>query len=373
MLRSNLWLRLIPAAALIVTATLVAVTTGTNLTTLSLSLVPGRAAERHKRMQRSDNPFPALWQERIKGGGAEFFFTSHARPRLIFVHMTERNLPPEGGLPNGAPSLSATPTPSGAAANPPLWAQPSGPDDEAQAGMTGNGNQNSPAPSASQAPTPGGQPAPAASAGALNSEPPPALDASTIAVGPDLAGQSLAAQIASADTPARAASLRLTEQARIELQNNQPDDALRTLARAVSIDPDNPFEYYFLGRAWMAKHNYAQALTFFKRAEIGFGPMPNWLGDAISYEGTCYEALGDDEKALNAYRNALNSAPDNLKARIGLSRLGGTLTTEASLAQPPPNSSGVPGAPVMNAPAPPPPVSDAAPPPAAQPPAPAAP
>ncbi|MGH8014157.1 MAG: tetratricopeptide repeat protein [Candidatus Binataceae bacterium] len=286
--------------------------------------------------------------------------TSLAQGRLILAHLSEQNLPPEAGMPTGAPSPGAATSAVPGAQNPPIWTQSTGPNDEGSGTSNGESAPLSPA----AQPTNGESSSETQSTPGAN--PPPALDASTVDLGPQLADQSLQPEIDAAGTPARAASLRLTEDARQRLHANQADDALRTLARAVSIDPANPYEYFFLGRAWMAKQNYEQALTFFKRAELGFSNMPEWLGETISDEGTCYEELDRDDDAFDAYRRALTAAPNNLKARIGLSRLGGTMTAETSLAQPPPATAGVAYGPGVDAAAPPPTVSDIAPAPAEQ-------
>jgi tetratricopeptide (TPR) repeat protein len=202
-----------------------------------------------------------------------------------------------------------------------------------------------------------------------NPGPSPALDLGAMQSGPDLAAVSLASEIKKAETPARAAALRVTEQARVELAAGKTDDALRDLGRAVSIDPGNPFEYFYLGRVYLARRNYAQALTFLKRAEIGFGARPDWLGETVGFEGACYEELSQTSDAALAYRRALGSAPNNLRARVGYSRLGGDLTSASSAdastaaapareAPPPPERAAAEPAPV-EAPPPPPPAPQA--------------
>src|SRR3984885_4036509 len=95
----------------------------------------------------------------------------------------------------------------------------------------------------------------------------PAIDVGSIATTPEISDSSLAPLIASAPTPARAASLRITEQQRVELERGHTDDAIRELAHAISIDPSNSYAYFYLGRAYIARKDYGQALTFFKRAE----------------------------------------------------------------------------------------------------------
>ncbi|HYK64529.1 MAG TPA: tetratricopeptide repeat protein, partial [Patescibacteria group bacterium] len=105
----------------------------------------------------------------------------------------------------------------------------------------------------------------------------PAIDVGSIATTPNVSDQSLAPLIDTAPNPARAASLRITEHERIELERGHTDDAIRELGRAVSIDPSNSYAYFYLGRAYIARKSYPQALTFFKRAEIGVAANSAWL------------------------------------------------------------------------------------------------
>ena len=93
--------------------------------------------------------------------------------------------------------------------------------------------------------------------------------------------------------PALAASLRMTDQARERTREpsrgrRDPDSAARDLDR-----PSNPYAYFYLGRAYREK-NYDQAMTFFKRAEIGFGANPAWLGETLAFEGLANEQSGPD-------------------------------------------------------------------------------
>jgi tetratricopeptide (TPR) repeat protein len=136
-----------------------------------------------------------------------------------------------------------------------------------------------------------------------------------------LGNESLDAEITKAVAPAMAASLRLTESARKGLVDGQIDDAMRDLTRAVSLDPLDAFAYYYLGRAYFVRKNYAQALTFFRRAEIGFGGRHDWTAEALSYEGTCDEELGKASDAVQIYKRALAASPNNFRARVGYGRL----------------------------------------------------
>jgi hypothetical protein len=201
----------------------------------------------------------------------------------------------------------------------------------------------------------------AESPAAIETSAPPALDLSAANIGPDLGAKSLEPEIKNASTPARAASLRLTEQARLQLGRGQLDEALRNLARAVSIDPGNPFEYYYLGRAYLARKNYSQAMTFFHRAELGFALRPDWLGETLSFEGLCLEQMGRSAEAARAYQRAAAAAPGNFRAQAGFGRTGANITPPSGLDLPPPSAEAAAAAPATAAAAPPP--SESAPPP----------
>jgi Flp pilus assembly protein TadD len=195
---------------------------------------------------------------------------------------------------------------------------------------------------------------------AAPAEIPPAMDIGSLATTPQISDSSLEPLIAAAPTPARAASLRITEQQRVELERGHTDDAVRELEHAVSIDPSNSYAYFYLGRAYIARKSYAQALTFFKRAEIGLASNSAWLGEIYAFEGLSLEESGKSAEAEAAYQKALAATPGNLSARVGATRLSAYAPSATA-----------PGAPVADAaqPAPdeeePPPAPDEAPPPPA--------
>ena len=257
--------------------------------------------------------------------------------------------------PGASPGIPAPASPTASPAPGPSddWEQVPGGTEASPQGAIGDGAANvSPAPGTGEsAATPESQ---TANAPVTPNPPPPALDASTINPGPDLATVSLDPEVKKAPTPALAASLRLTEEARRELDGGQNDDALRDLGRAVSIDPANPFEYFYLGRTYLLKKNSQQALTFFKRAEIGFASRPEWLGETIGFEGVCLEELGRMSDAAQEYHRALTAAPNNLMARVGYGRLAASAGPVGNLDAPPPPVSSAAPAPYEAAPPPPP-------------------
>ena len=185
----------------------------------------------------------------------------------------------------------------------------------------------------SQAPMANSSPASQPSA-AAPAEIAPAIDVGSIATTPQISDSSLAPLIDTAPTPARAASLRITEQQRVELERGHTDDAIRELAHAISIDPSNSYAYFYLGRAYVARKDYAQAQTFFKRAEIGLASNSAWLGEIYAFEGLSLEQSGKSAEAAAAYQKALAASPGNLTARVGVTRVSGSVPADANAAPP---------------------------------------
>jgi len=188
----------------------------------------------------------------------------------------------------------------------------------------------------------------------------PPLQPGSVTLSLRVSDSSLQSMIDKEQNPARAASMRIAEQARTELLGGHPDEASRDLARAVSIDPSDPYAYFYLGRAYIVKKNYPQAMTFLKRAEIGFGSRnPLWLSETLGFEALTYEESGHDAAAAAAYQQALQVNPGNLMARVGYTRLAPSLSpSEGAPAAgedvPPPTGEPIPGPPAASPPPPPP-------------------
>ncbi len=79
-----------------------------------------------------------------------------------------------------------------------------------------------------------------------------------------------------APSPRAVASLRLTERARGFIAMNQADEAIRTLERAINLNPGNGANYYYLAEAWLMKRNRAQAAEFNRLALIYLKASPKW-------------------------------------------------------------------------------------------------
>jgi len=75
--------------------------------------------------------------------------------------------------------------------------------------------------------------------------------------------------------PRQKASLQLSNQGRILLQQERIDDAIRTLERAISLYPQNGESYYYMAEAWLAKGRFSQADEFNRLAEMYLN-NPDW-------------------------------------------------------------------------------------------------
>ncbi|HKM99080.1 MAG TPA: tetratricopeptide repeat protein [Candidatus Binataceae bacterium] len=278
--------------------------------------------------------------------------TASQRQPTLLAELEEESIPAQD-LPASSPAESPSPN---AAPSPAADTNPnSGEWIAAPAGEPTTAEGQAPIPN----PSPSSQPSAAAPA-----EIAPAIDVGSIATTPQISDSSLAPLIDTAPTPARAASLRITEQQRVELEQGHTDDAIRELAHAISIDPSNSYAYFYLGRAYVARKDYTQAQTFFKRAEIGLASNSAWLGEIYAFEGLSLEQSGKSAEAAAAYQKALTASPGNLTARVGVTRVSGSAPADANAAPPPeldqpaPAERGV-APPPDEAPAPPPPPASA--------------
>jgi tetratricopeptide (TPR) repeat protein len=242
----------------------------------------------------------------------------------------------EESIPGADLTPTATPTPAAGAASSP--------------GAAGPSNAAAASPSAAGSPASGESPvaaaSPAETPAAAPTEVPPAIDIGSIAPSLRVSDQPLNLLIASAPNPARGASLRMCEQARQEINAGHYDDAIRDLGRSISIDPSNSYAYVYLGRAYILKKDYKQALTFLGRAAAGLGADPVWRAEALAFEGLAYEQAGQPTDAFNAYQQALAITPGNLTARVGATRLA-AYSQPSSVATPDASdSAAIPGPPV---------------------------
>ena len=77
--------------------------------------------------------------------------------------------------------------------------------------------------------------------------------------------------------PRAMASLQMTEQGRELLERKKVDDAIRVLERAVSLNPGNGQNYYYLAEAWLQKRNIKQAEEFNSLAGTYLEGDKSWM------------------------------------------------------------------------------------------------
>jgi hypothetical protein len=248
----------------------------------------------------------------------QFDRADHPADRVVLA-LEEESIPAAD-----LPSPTATPTPAGAEGEPGTEAPGASYEQVPPGGAMTPGAAETPAENPAQ--NPEGSPTTAQGFSEPTPQPTPTGDIAPLEIGSitptaNLSESSLQPLINSAVTPALATSLRITEDARVEISKGDADDAIRDLARAVSIDPSAGYAYFFLARAYMVKKNDQQAMNFFKRAESGFGGNRQWLSETLAYEGLIYEQSDRLLAAQALYQQALAANPGNLTARVGYTRL----------------------------------------------------
>jgi len=82
-------------------------------------------------------------------------------------------------------------------------------------------------------------------------------------------------------SPRALAALQFTEQGRLMIENDNPDDAIVILERALNLYPTNGLNYYYLAEAWLMKGNFSQANEFNRLAEIYLQDNPDWLKSVL--------------------------------------------------------------------------------------------
>ena len=82
---------------------------------------------------------------------------------------------------------------------------------------------------------------------------------------------------AAQEHPRVLASLQLTDQGRRFLEDHKPDKAIRVLEQAISLNPTDGKNYYYLSEAWLMKGSATQAKEFNQLAEIHLSQDSEWM------------------------------------------------------------------------------------------------
>lgn len=76
--------------------------------------------------------------------------------------------------------------------------------------------------------------------------------------------------------PRELASLQLTDQGRILLEQGKADEAITVLERALNLYPTNGRNYYYLSEAWLLKNDALQAKEWNRLAEMYLSDDKEW-------------------------------------------------------------------------------------------------
>ncbi|MBI2989134.1 MAG: tetratricopeptide repeat protein [Deltaproteobacteria bacterium] len=103
--------------------------------------------------------------------------------------------------------------------------------------------------------------------------------------------------------------MRLTEEGRELLKNDDYDKGLSKLEKALAIDSTNPYAYYYLAQAHHLLTHYTESLNFLEVTEGRFTQEPSWQARVLVFKGENFRALGLLEKADENYAGALKLDP----------------------------------------------------------------
>lgn len=134
--------------------------------------------------------------------------------------------------------------------------------------------------------------------------------------------------IGTGTAPNVAAATRLVAAGRARMAARDYGAALEQFERAIAIDPRNAYAYYYLAELHFVHHTYDQAIIFADRAaSLTDARAPEWASRAYTLQGNAFEASGRFADARDAYARAIQAAPGNLAAQVGLARIGSTAAT----------------------------------------------
>jgi len=98
---------------------------------------------------------------------------------------------------------------------------------------------------------------------------------------------------------------------RIELSNNQIDDAVKDGQEALSIFPNQAWMNYLVGVALAQKKEYNKALDYINNVPSLETQDNGLLSQSYSVAGDCYHSMKDYKKSDEAYTKSIEYNPDN--------------------------------------------------------------
>ncbi len=106
------------------------------------------------------------------------------------------------------------------------------------------------------------------------------------------------------------AALKLTEKAREELRATHYDVATEHLQKALMIDPQCPFPYYFLAVISHQAGDFKKSNGFLEKAKQLSFPFPFWRAQSYTLSGQNFESLGNKKMARMEIKKAKEIDPN---------------------------------------------------------------
>ena len=98
---------------------------------------------------------------------------------------------------------------------------------------------------------------------------------------------------------------------RLELGNNEIDNAIKDGENALSLFPNQAWLNYLVGVAYEQKKDFKKALSYIQNATSLESQDKELLSQSYSSMGDCYHSTGNDIKAFDSYNKSLSYNPDN--------------------------------------------------------------
>jgi len=99
---------------------------------------------------------------------------------------------------------------------------------------------------------------------------------------------------------------------RIELSNNEYDEAVKDGEEALSYFPNQAWMNYLVGVAWLQKKDYNKAVSYISNVSSLETQDNGLLSQSYSVLGDCYHSLKDFKKSDDAYNKSIEANPDNV-------------------------------------------------------------
>lgn len=95
---------------------------------------------------------------------------------------------------------------------------------------------------------------------------------------------------------------------------------LETAHKIIEVRENDPMAYSMLAQVYIQDGKWSEAIPHLVKA-IAYETSEEARSSSYDIMGLCYEQLGNDKEALQAYKSALELRPDSASVRLGLSRI----------------------------------------------------